>query len=71
MDKKEFLHQIGNEVASLWGGSCYDFQINQKEKKVVFDCIEHGEKFSTSLSFSEIKEQYGMDLSKQQREQER
>ena len=65
------LYEIGNEVASLWGGSCYDFKINQKDKEVVFDCIEHGEKFSTSLSFSEIKEQFGMDLSKQQRNQER
>ena len=71
MNNKERLSRIGNEVASLWGGSCYNFKINRKEKEVVFDCIEHGEKFATSLSFSEIKEQYGLDLSKQQRNQER
>jgi len=68
---KERLLKIGNDVASLWGGSCYNFKINQKEKEVVFDCIEHGERFSTSLSFSEIKEQFGMDLSKKQPNQER
>ena len=67
----ERLYAIGNDVASLWGGSCYNFKVNQKEKEVVFNCIEHGEKFSTSLSFSEIKKDYGMDLSKQQKNQER
>ena len=70
MDKERLLI-IGNNVASLWGGSCYDFKINKKEKEVVFDCIEHGEKFATSLSFSEIKKQFGMDLSKKQQNQER
>lgn len=68
---KDRLYQIGNEVASLWGGSCYGFKVNRKDKEVIFDCIEHGEKFATSLSFSEIKEQFGMDLSKQRQEQER
>ena len=68
---KERLYEIGNEVASLWGGSCYNFMVNRKDKEVVFDCIEHGEEFSTSLSFSEIKKQFGLDLSKQQRNQER
>jgi hypothetical protein len=70
MDKERLL-KIGNDVASLWGGSCHNFKINRKEKKVVFDCIEHGEKFATSLSFSEIKEKYGIELSKKQPEQKR
>jgi hypothetical protein len=65
---KERLQEIGNDLASLWGGSCYNFKINHKEKKVVFDCIEHGEKFATSLTFPEIKAQYGVDLSKRQRD---
>jgi len=68
---KERLLRIGNDIASLWGGSCYNVKINKKEKKVVFDCIEHGEKFITSLSFSEIKAQFGVDLSKSQPNQER
>ena len=63
---KERLLLIGNSIASLWGGSCYNVKIKQKEKEVVFDCIEHGERFSASLSFAEIKEQYGVDLSKEQ-----
>ena len=71
MDNKENLYQIGNKLASLWGGSCYNYKINHKEKKVVFECIEHGEKFLAALSFSEIKERYGIDLSKKQRNQER
>ena len=68
---KEHLLKIGNNIAALWGGSCYNFEINRKEKEVVFDCIEHGEKFTTSLSFTEIKEQYGVDLSKKQPDHER
>jgi len=64
----ERLYEIGNEVASGWGGSCYNFRINKREKKVVFDCIEHGEKFTTSLSFSEIKAEFELDLSKQLRD---
>jgi len=68
---KARLFEIGNEVASLWGGSCYNFKINRKSKEVVFDCIEHGEKFATSLSFSEIKKDYGLDLSKPPQEHER
>jgi hypothetical protein len=70
MNRKNLL-AIGNKVASLWGGSCYDIRINRKDKEVVFDCIEKGERFYTALSFSEIKEQYGLDLSKQQLNQER
>jgi len=70
MDKERLL-RIGNDVASLWGGSCHNFKINRKEKEVVFDCIERGEEFATSLSFSKIKEQYGMDLSKKHPEQKR
>ena len=67
----ERLYEIGNELASLWGGSCYNFTINQKEKQVVFACIEHGEKFSAVLPFSEIKRDYGLDLSKKQQNRER
>ncbi len=71
MNRKEQLLQIGNELASLWGGACYDYKISRKNKEVVFDCIEHGEKFVTSLSFSEITEKHGIDLSQPQRNQER
>ena len=68
---KARLFEIGNEVASLWGGSCYNFKINRQKKEVQFDCIEHGEKFATVLTFDRIKEKYGLDLSKQQKDQER
>ena len=70
MNEKRLL-EIGNEVASLWGGYCCELKINRRNKEVVFNCVEHGEKFATSLSFAEIKGQFGLDLSKQQRNQER
>jgi len=71
MMNRDRLYEIGNEIASLWGGSCYSFKINRKEKEVVFNCIERGERFPTYLSFSEIKDEFGLDLSKQNQEQER
>lgn len=59
---KDVLMKIGNDIASLWGGSCYGLKVNSKEKKVTFNCIEHREKFVTSMTFKEIKEQYNIDV---------
>lgn len=53
-DKK--LMQIGNDVASLWGASCISYTIDKRKKEIVFECVEHGENFVTSLEFSELKE---------------
>lgn len=51
---KEQLNKIGNNVASLWGGSCYEFEINEEKKEISFICIEHGEHFSTTLKYNEL-----------------
>ena len=51
---KEQLMKIGEEVASLWGASCYSYKVNKKEKLVCYDCIEHGEKFVANVSFGEL-----------------
>jgi hypothetical protein len=48
------LMQIGHELASVWGGSCYDVSVTSDE--VVFDCIEHGELFIATLDFDELEE---------------
>lgn len=48
------LHQIGNQVASLWGASCYDYKLDRKEEAVLFYCIEYGEKFIAKTCFSEL-----------------
>ena len=48
------LLAMGNEIASLWGGSCYGYWFDHEAEKVVFECIEHGEKFTTAQSYSEF-----------------
>ena len=50
------LMKVGQEVASLWGASCVKYNVDKKTKTVVFECIEHGEYFVTSVEFSNLKE---------------
>ena len=56
------LLEIGNDVASTWGGYCKRANINAEERRVDFLCIEHGEEFLTSLTFDEIEEEYDLNL---------
>ena len=49
------LEKIGNEVASLWGGSCYNVEVDYTTKSLQLECIEHGEKFATEISFSDLE----------------
>ena len=44
----------GNEVASLWGGTCNKYEIKRDDKQIIFHCCEHGEEFVTTISFDEI-----------------
>lgn len=53
---KEQLLNIGSNVASLWGAECYDCEVDEKAKEVIFHCIEHGEQFVTTLKFIDLKE---------------
>lgn len=55
---KQKLIEIGNDVASIWGGSCYDVEI--LKDRVYFECIEHGKKFIAELTFEEIKKDYNL-----------
>ena len=57
---KELL-KVGTEVASLWGAECYDYKIVKENKEVIFYCIEAGEKFTTSVTFQELKSDYGYE----------
>ena len=56
------LSEIGKEVASLWGGTCKKVEINTDDKVVQFLCTEHKEEFVTSMTFDEIKKEYGLLL---------
>lgn len=53
---REEIMRIGNEVASLWGGYCVDCKDDRRKKQVVFNCIEHGERFVTTVGYHELKE---------------
>ena len=53
---RQKLMDVGQEVASLWGASCIKYHIDKKNKVVMFECIEHGEEFVTSIEFANLKE---------------
>lgn len=52
------LIEIGNDVASTWGGHCKGAEIKPDERVVEFLCVEHDEEFLTSMTFDEIEEEY-------------
>lgn len=56
------LMKVGDEVASLWGGICFDVKVLKSAKKVQFLCKEHGDIFCTELSFDALKKDYGYDI---------
>ena len=62
------LLNIGNEIASLWGASCYDYEIDLKNKKVIFDCVEAGEFFITDITFDELKRDYDFNIEEEMEE---
>lgn len=55
MSKSDLL-KIGNNVASIWGGSCHDVWWDSKNEEYVFECTEHGEAFVSTLKEDELKE---------------
>ena len=56
------LVNIGNDVASIWGGHCKSVSINTEDKKVTFLCSEYGEEFVTDMTFGEIEAEYGVKV---------
>lgn len=53
---KDRLMRIGQDIASVWGAYCVD--VKTYENLVTFNCVEYGEKFSTTLSYEEIEKEY-------------
>jgi len=62
MKNLQRLFEIGNELAAIQGGSCYNVIAFQRDKKVKFYCVENDERFTFAFSFDEIKKHYGLDL---------
>lgn len=52
---KEKLLEIGDELAMVRGGSCYNYTMKRNEKFVVFSCKKHEEAFEITMSFREIE----------------
>jgi hypothetical protein len=48
------LYRIGDEVASIWGGNCRSFELDKKNKTVIFHCVENGEDFCSTLTYDEL-----------------
>lgn len=53
MDKIRLM-RIGNNVASLWDGSCIDAWTTPDGAE--FLCVEHGEQFVTELNAKDFAE---------------
>ena len=56
--KEDFIYEIGCELASGWGGECIEVKYDESTKEYIFDCIENGERFYSTLTEEEIKEFY-------------
>lgn len=58
INNKEFsrskMMEVGRDIASLWGGECLDFEVDNDKQVVTFKCIEHGEFFITEQAFAEF-----------------
>jgi len=59
---KEKLKQIGQDVASVYGGEHLGTTYDPINQKASFSCIEHGEHFIAEMSFNDIKTEYDLDL---------
>lgn len=50
------LMDVGHEIASMWGGSCLGYEV--LDDRILFDCVEHGERFASELTFDELEKEY-------------
>ena len=57
---KALLERIGNEVASGWGAVCTG--VKCFKNSVQFNCNEYGEKFTTLMTYEDIKKDYAYML---------
>lgn len=51
---KNDVMKVGKDCASIYGGSCFDYELNLNTKEIIFDCVEHNEEFSMSMTFDEF-----------------
>lgn len=61
-NEKEKLISIGNEIASVCGGSCYNVEIDRDTEEIIFSCIENGDCFFPKVSFEEMWEKYNYEV---------
>lgn len=59
ISKKKLL-EVGTEVAAGWGAECTS--VKAYKSHVVFNCIECGERFTTTLTYDDIKSDYAYCL---------
>jgi len=58
LTRTEYM-RIGQSFASMWGGSCIDFEVDN-EGNVEFDCIEHGDRFCVKQTDAECREELAL-----------
>lgn len=53
---EEIVNEVGCYLASMWGGELIDAYFNSEDQEYVFNCIENGERFFTSLTEDDMVE---------------
>jgi len=49
--------KVGRNLASIWGGECSGFSVDEESNEINFDCIEAGEEFAVTQTFDEMETQ--------------
>jgi hypothetical protein len=48
--------KIGVAVASTWGAECVGFLVDKEKQRIEYDCVEHGDFFTTIVTVDELKD---------------
>ena len=52
---EETILGIGDDLALVQGGRCYEYIMNGNEKKIIYNCKRQEEEFSIVISFREVE----------------
>ena len=60
MNLRKKLLEIGDDLAMIRGGHCYDYTMKREEKLIVFNCKERNKEFTITMNFREIESIWGI-----------
>ena len=60
--RRDEILKIGKQVAEKLGASCCNYTINNIGREIIFQCECFGETLEESVSFEDMKKDYGIDF---------